>query len=116
MSQASDLTNQVINAIYRAGGYAWRAASVGVFDAKKMHFRATAKKGVSDVLACYKGYLVAIEIKIGTDRLSDEQRGFMGNIEHAGGYSMVISDLKDFEERWAEVVKAIHLRTQLSTD
>ena len=97
MTRASaDLTNQVINHIYSVGGYAWRAASVGVFDTKKMHFRATAKKGVSDVLACYKGRLFAIEIKIGSDRLSDEQIGFMSNIEHAGGVAMAITDFDDF--------------------
>ena len=103
MSKASaDLTNQVINAIYQAGGYAWRASSVGVFDTKQMHFRASAKKGVSDVLGCFKGRLFAIEIKIGSDKLSDEQKGFMRNIEHAGGVAMAISTLEDFEARWAE--------------
>ena len=104
MAKASaELTNAVIGAVYKEGGYAWRAASVGVFDTKQMHFRASAKKGVSDVLACYKGRLIAIEIKIGTDTLSDEQKGFMRNIEHAGGFAMVISTIEDFELRWAEM-------------
>lgn len=116
MSKASaDLTNQVINHIYRAGGYAWRASSVGVFDTKQMHFRASAKKGVSDVLACYKGILVAIEVKIGKDTLSDEQKGFMRNIEHAGGYAIVATDPEAFREEWEKIAKAIHIRTGLST-
>ena len=110
---SAELTNAVIGRIYNEGGYAWRAASVGVFDSKRAHFRASAKKGVSDVLACFKGRLIAIEIKIGTDKLSDEQTGFMRNIEHAGGSAMVISDMEDFEKEWAKV---IHIHTELSTD
>lgn len=106
MSKASaDLTNQVINHIYRAGGYAWRATSVGVFDTKQMHFRAAAKKGVADVLACFKGRLIAIEIKIGTDRLSDEQEGFMRNVQHAGGVAIVAKTYEEF----------VHIFDQLST-
>ncbi|MCR4307819.1 MAG: hypothetical protein NUV80_04600 [Candidatus Berkelbacteria bacterium] len=100
MSAANELTNQVIDHIYRAGGYAWRATSVGVFDTKRMHFRASAKKGVSDILACFKGRLFAIEIKIGTDRLSEEQRGFMKNIEHAGGVAIVAFDFEQFKMEW----------------
>lgn len=116
MSKASsDLTNAVIAHIYKAGGYAWRASSVGVFDTKQMRHRAAAKKGVADVLACYKGILVAVEIKIGTDRLSDEQEGFMRNIEHHGGKAIVAKTFEQFEEAWAKAVEDIHLRTEIST-
>lgn len=100
MSAANELTNRIIDHIYRAGGYAWRASSVGVFDTKRMHFRAAAKKGVSDVLACFKGRLIAVEVKIGTDRLSDEQVGFMKNVIHAGGSAVVASDFEQFEREW----------------
>ena len=105
MSKASaELTNEVIDHVYRAGGYAWRASSVGVFDTKQMHFRAAAKKGVSDVLACFKGRLIAIEIKIGSDKLSDEQVGFMRNIENAGGVAIVATDPEQFKEAWTKIM------------
>ena len=105
MSKASaELTNSIIDHVYRAGGYAWRASSVGVFDTKQMHFRAAAKKGVSDVLACFKGRLVAVEVKIGTDKLSEEQQGFMRNIEHHGGVAIVATDIEQFKAEWAEKV------------
>ena len=106
MSKASaELTNQVIDHIYRFGGYAWRASSVGVFDTKQMHFRAAAKKGVSDVLAVYKGRLIAVEIKIGTDKLSDEQNGFMRNIEHAGGVAIIAIDFEQFRVAWDQATR-----------
>ena len=108
MSKASaDLTNEVINYIYVAGGFAWRASSVGVFDTKRMHFRAAAKKGVSDILSIYKGRLIAVEIKIGTDSLSDEQKGFMKNIQHYGGFSIIASTLEQFKKEWEEVIVLI---------
>ena len=104
MSKATELTNQVIGHVYQQGGYAWRASSVGVFDTKQMHFRASAKKGVSDVLACYKGVLLAVEIKIGSDRLSDEQTGFMRNIEHVGGGVIVCGDFTEYLAGWESFV------------
>jgi len=106
-SPANDLTNQVINHIYLAGGFSYRSSSVGVFDTKRMHFRAAAKKGVADVIGCFKGRFIAVEIKIGTDRLSDEQEGFMRNIEHVGGKAIVAKDLEGFKEAWAKVVATV---------
>lgn len=107
MSAANELTNQIIDFIYRQGGYAWRASSVGVFDTKQMHFRAAAKKGVSDILACYKGFLIAVEVKIGKDRLSDEQVGFMRNVIHTGGRAFVATDLEQFKAEWEVAVRGV---------
>ncbi len=102
MSAANELTNQIIDHIYKNGGYAWRASSVGVFDSKRAIFRASAKKGVSDILACFRGRLIAVEVKIGKDKLSDEQLGFMNNIIHAGGRAFISSDFEQFQREWAE--------------
>jgi len=104
MSLATTLTNNVIDYIFRQGGYAWRASSVGVFDSKQQHFRAAAKKGVADVLACYHGHLVAVEIKIGKDHLSDEQQGFIENVKHYGGIAFVAKDLEDFIGQWQTLI------------
>lgn len=101
MSEATTLTNQIIDHIYRAGGYAWRSSSVGVFDTSQQRFRAAAKKGVADVLACYQGLLVAVEVKIGKDRISPEQEGFLANIIAAGGYAFIAKNLEDFREWWS---------------
>lgn len=104
MSKATELTNQIINYIYYQGGYAWRASSVGIFDTKRMYFRTAAKKGVSDILACFNGRLIAVEIKIGTDKLSDEQIGFIQNIRHTGGIAIIAADFEDFKKQWMEIV------------
>lgn len=104
MSAANELTNQIIDFIYRAGGYAWRASSVGVFDTKQQRFRTAAKKGVADVLACLRGRLIAVEVKIGKDRLSDEQDGFLRNIRATGGLAFVATDFEQFKEEWSKIV------------
>lgn len=107
MSEANSLTLKVINHIYQEGGYAWRATSVGVFDTKQARFRASAKKGVADVLACFKGHLIAVEIKIGKDRLSGEQEGFLKNIQHAGGIAIVAKNFDDFKISWHNEINNI---------
>lgn len=106
MSKASELTNQIINHIYQCGGYAWRASSTGVYDPSVGKFRTAAKKGVSDILGCLppSGKLIAIEIKIGKDRLSPEQEGFLKNLEHAGALTFIAKDFESFKEWW----KVIH--------
>lgn len=103
MSAATTLTNQIIDQIYRSHGYAWRASSVGVFDSSQQRFRASAKKGVADVLACFQGRLIAVEVKIGKDRLSPEQTGFMENIQATGGHTFVAKDIESFREWWKAI-------------
>ena len=107
MSAASTLTNEIIGFVYRQGGYAWRANSVGVYDQKKGAYRTGAKKGVSDVLACYHGVLVAIEVKIGADRLRPEQEGFLANVRHAGGKAFVAKTFEGFQETWRQEVAGL---------
>ena len=103
MKATNELTNNIIDFIYRQGGYAFRASSVGVYDTRRQTFRTAAKKGVADILAVYKGRFVAIEVKIGKDRLSPEQVGFIENIKHAGGHAFVVSDFEQFKHQWTEV-------------
>ena len=102
MSEASQLTNQIIDFIYRRGGYSWRASSTGIYDQKAGAFRTGSKKGVSDILACFKGQLIAIEVKIGKDRLSPEQQGFLENISAAGGNYFVASNFFAFQNWWGK--------------
>lgn len=102
MSEANDLTNQILDHLYKHGAYGWKATTTGVYDTKKGNFRAASKKGVADILGCHKGILLAIEIKIGKDRLSDEQEGFLKNIAYHGGKSVVAKDFESFYRWWSE--------------
>src|SRR3990167_5430819 len=112
MSRANELTNQIINHIYLQGGYAFRCSSTGIFDQKTGSYRTAEKKGVSDVLACYKGTFIAIEVKIGKDRLSPEQTGFIANITHVGGKALVAKDFESFLEQWRSEEHTSELQSQ----
>lgn len=100
MSLATILTNQVIDHIYKNGGWGFRASSTGIYDEKARTFRTAPKKGVADILACYRGRFIAIEIKIGKDHLSPEQQGFLANVTHYGGLSVVVKDFDQFVSWW----------------
>lgn len=105
MSKATVLTNEIIDYLFRNSVYAWRASSVGVFDAAKGGYRTSAKKGVADILGIQggTGRLIAIEVKIGKDKLSVEQKGFLKNVEHYGGITYVAKDLLEFQDWFLSV-------------
>lgn len=118
MSVAAKLTNQIIDFIYRRGGYAFRASSIGIYDRKLGYYRTASKKGVADILAVFRGQFIAIEVKIGKDKLSDEQVGFLKTIEHYGGLSFIAKDLRSFSEWWDKQYPAdspILVNDELST-
>jgi len=97
MSKASTLTQQIISHLSAQGCYAWRSSTTGI-PLSDGSWRSAPKKGVSDVLAICSpsGRTLAIEVKIGTDKLRPEQIGFLANIEHVGGLSYVASDFDEF--------------------
>lgn len=103
MSKANELTQQIIKHIFDQGGFAWRSNTVGIFDARRGLFRAGAKKGVSDVIGLIHGRFIAVEVKIGRDRLSPEQEGFIANVRHAGGIAIVAHSFEEFLSNWLAV-------------
>lgn len=105
MSQSNDLTNLIIDYLYKNGVFAFRVNSTGIFDAKIGKYRGGAKKGVSDILAFIRphGRVLAIEVKIGKDKLSEEQIGFGKNIEYVGGLWFVARNFEEFKT-WFESI------------
>ena len=105
---AKSVTNALTTAILRflldEGVYAWRNNTTGIYDPSRGHFRTASKKGVSDIIAIDRGHFIGIEIKTGKDRLSDEQKGFKENVEHAGGTIFVVHTFDDFLVSWDEYV------------
>lgn len=95
----NELTQKVLRHLFDNGAFAWRANSTGIYDPVLRKFRTAAKRGVSDILACYKGKFIAIEIKTGKDRLSAEQKGFIASVQYAGGIALVIHTFEDYIEK-----------------
>jgi len=103
LSKANDLTQEILKHIFSVGGFAWRANTVGVFDPVRRIYRTAPKKGVSDVLGCFHGLFIAVEVKIAKDTLSPEQEGFIESINHAGGHAFVVHTFDEFVETWRAI-------------
>jgi Holliday junction resolvase len=52
-------------------------------------------KGISDILACKDGIFIAIEVKVGKDQLSGDQKNFIDEIHAAGGTAFVAYIIDD---------------------
>jgi hypothetical protein len=56
-------------------------------------------KGVLDINACLKGRFLAIDAKIGRDRLSPTQINFTASVERAGGIAFAAYSIEDVANR-----------------
>lgn len=52
-------------------------------------------RGISDILACWRGLFVAIEAKTRTGKLTAEQAKFLADVKRAGGIALVARSLDD---------------------
>ncbi len=57
------------------------------------------KKGVLDIIATIKGRFVAIDAKIGRDRLKPDQVNFSQAVERAGGIAFAAWSVDDVANR-----------------
>jgi hypothetical protein len=100
---ANSLTNKIINHLSMIGFCVWRQNTIGVFDVKKQVFRKNknTKKGVSDIIGFHKltATFIAVEIKIGNDKLSLHQSTFLKDVEKAKGISLVVKSFDDYLEK-----------------
>lgn len=62
-----------------------------------------ALKGVSDIMAISPdGKWIAIEVKMGSDRLSTEQDQWLSHIKNCGGYTFVVRNFDFFKKQFQE--------------
>ena len=108
---ANGLTKCIIDFINLSGGLAERRNSMGrylkpktynnVFG-KKVELRkgnyipTTGRKGTADISGLFQGVPIAVEVKIGRDKLSEAQEGYKGDFEAAGGWFCVAKDFEQF--------------------
>ncbi len=114
MSPKVLLDKQIKSKIKMDGGWAWRNETVGVWDQKTQTYRKKEESdlGSSDVLGCYKGYMICPESKINKDRMSDRQKKFRDGIMKAGGIYMEVKTYEQFLEDWDKIKNLINLKIQ----
>lgn len=50
------------------------------------------KVGVSDLLVCYKGYFIALELKVGNYKPDPLQISYLQKVRDAGGFGLILRD------------------------
>ena len=64
----------------------------------KVHGSAYMKAGIPDIIACYKGYFIGIECKVGKNKMSKLQEEHRDEIVRAGGIHILAYKLDDVKE------------------
>ena len=64
----------------------------------------TNKAGVSDLIVCYKGKFIAIEIKAKNGKVSKLQEVFIKKIINAGGYGFVAYSIDDVKKEFKNII------------
>lgn len=98
---ANDLTKTIIWDIYHVrGGAAYRINNGAVYDRKRNVYRkGVQKKGVPDIIAIIDGRFYGIEVKIGKDRQSADQKEVEREIKEAGGVYFIAKNYDDYLEK-----------------
>ena len=60
------------------------------------HGSSYSRKGVADLSICYKGKYIAVECKVGKNKLSEAQKIHIERLNRAGGVSIVPYTLDEF--------------------
>jgi hypothetical protein len=109
---ANELTRSIETFIRITGNYADRINNVGIYDSKINGYRkSNTRKGIADIIASKTiiigerriSTLVAIEIKIGKDKMSEHQLKIQEEINSTGGYYIIAKDWESFITQWNQI-------------
>lgn len=99
LTTANGLTSAIVDYITYRGGYANRINTVGIYNAKLgRRVKSSTKKGTPDIDAILNGVPLKIEVKIGRDKMSDDQAKQMADIKRAGGNYFIAKDFPSVYE------------------
>lgn len=75
--------------------------SVGIYDPVRKQFRTNKSpyrvKGVSDILGIWEGKFLAIEVKAGRNRPTEDQVAFIDTVNDRGGIGIIAWCLEDVQ-------------------
>lgn len=99
ITNANQLAAYAVKVFTKLGYDCWRQNNVAIHDRGQFR-RFVGRKGVSDVIGFHatKGRFLAVEIKVGRDRLSPEQEKFLDAVNRAGGVGVVVRHADDLKE------------------
>jgi hypothetical protein len=99
---ANGLTKAITEYLDYIGGAFTRVNTMGTprkgKDGRLIFTPSTTVLGTADIVGCYMGRYVAIEVKIGADRQSDDQIKEEARIKRAGGIYFIAKTFPNFLE------------------
>lgn len=94
---ANSLTQAILSWLELNGCWATRVSSAGRYIVQQGKFiPSTTKRGTADIHAVIAGRHVSIEVKIGRDKMSEDQHKVKASIEKAGGVWFVARSFYEF--------------------
>ena len=69
--------------------------------------KSTATRGSADISATIEGLSVKIEVKIGKDRQSEDQKIYQAKIEKAKGYYWIVKNFDDFMKKYDQFLESL---------
>ena len=102
---ANELTKTIIWDMYHVrGGVAYRINNGAVYDTKRNVYRkGVQRKGIPDIIGIINGTFYGIEVKIGKDRQSAEQKEIENEINTAGGVYFIAKSYDDYLNKINEI-------------
>ena len=107
---ANQLTTAIVDFIRLTGGYADRINNTGIMRNGKWT-RSGTRKGIADIMAGKPiqvgdrtiSATVAIEVKIGKDRQSEDQKKIQAEVEKSGGFYIIARNWYQFYYEWSQI-------------
>ena len=99
---ANGLTKCINHYLKLKGAFSSRVNNQGVYRDGR-YTRSTARRGLPDILATYKGKSLFIEIKIGKDAMSQHQKQVQQEQQASGGVYYVARNFTDFKQWFDEL-------------
>lgn len=95
---ANDLTKTILfDMKWVRGGIAYRINNGAVYDKKRGIYRkGVTRKGIPDIIGIINGRFIGIEVKIGKDRQSADQKEVEREINDAGGVYFIAKSYHDY--------------------
>lgn len=92
------IENQCLSWLKARRYFAFKIKSVGTYDPTRKRFRTPSpwyRKGCPDILCCFRGRFIGLEVKTKKGRLSEHQKSFHQDLTLAGGFVYVVRSIDD---------------------
>ena len=92
----ADIQRVILHYLGLRGVLATRVNS-GAIKTGDRFFRLNSSPGCSDILCCYRGAYIALEVKRPGKKATPKQEGFLAAVRKAGGIGAVVTSVGDVE-------------------